>query len=83
MSTYTDDARCQQEKCPKCGEYTVYYDSYFKAYCCSRFSCTYFERRHDSSRAPVAVSPNLDTVRVVQAIPAPMKSRPRSDRRRP
>lgn len=42
---------CQQQKCPECGQYTVYYDAYFKAYCCSRFSCMYFKKLSEKEAA--------------------------------
>jgi len=63
---------CQQKKCPECGEYTVYYDSHFKAYCCSRFSCTYFRRDGESSAPSIQGSYGLDahglTVRVAPVL---------------
>jgi hypothetical protein len=40
---------CQQRECPVCHEYTVYYDPYFDALCCSRFSCTYFEKLNEDA----------------------------------
>ena len=61
---------CQPKKCPECGEYTVYYDAYFKAYCCSRFACTYFGRvdvRETATSAPVGSIHRRSTIHAIPA----------------
>ena len=30
--------------CPECGQWSAYWDEYFKAWMCTRVACGYFER---------------------------------------
>jgi len=50
---------CKKRQCPKCNEITVYYNSYFNAFCCTRLSCGYFERK--SEETPSASKTTLTT----------------------